>query len=105
MNNGDKVVCINDDFAPLFVRVYRQLPKKGDIYTIREVCLRRETIRGSDYATVALLLEELKNDVDPTHKGGEELAFKQERFAPLETLEEEEEIDAYAPAQLELQPA
>jgi hypothetical protein len=104
MNKGDKVVCINDDFAPLFVRVYRQLPKKGDIYTIREVCLRRETIRGSDSATVALLLEELKNDVDPTHKGGEELAFKQERFAPLETLEEEEEIDAYAPAQLELQP-
>jgi hypothetical protein len=105
MVKGQKVACVNDTFSPTIRALYKQLPVKDNIYTIREVCLRRETIRGSDSATVALLLEELKNDVDPTHKGGEELAFKQERFAPLETLEEEEEIDAYAPAQLELQPA
>lgn len=98
-------MCINDDFHPRFFIIYKQLPEKGSIYTIREVCLRRETIKGSDSATVALLLEELRNDVDPTHKGGEELAFKQERFAPLETLTEEEEADDAVPAQFELQPA
>jgi len=105
MKKGDRVVCIDDKFHPGFFLIYKQLPEEGSIYTIREVCLRRETIRGSDSATVALLLEELVNDPDPTHKGGEELAFKQERFAPLETIEEEEEIGVPVFRPFELVPA
>ena len=64
--------------------------------TIREVCLRRETLRGSESGTIALLLEELRNPPDPSHKGGEELAFKSERFAPLEEIEigETAEVEA-----------
>jgi hypothetical protein len=90
MTKGQRVVCIDDQFPKWVVEFYDQLPKKGSVYTIREVCLRRETLRGSDSATIALLLEELHNAPDPTHQNGEELAFKSERFAPLEEIEVEE---------------
>jgi hypothetical protein len=96
MLKGQKVVCINDTFPPFIVALYKQLPVKGDVYTIREVFLGREKIvRGGDSATVGLLLEELKNPPDPFHQGKEELGFSSERFAPLEELppeEEEEEV-------------
>jgi len=94
MNKGMRVACIDDRFPKWVVEFYDQLPVKGSIYTIREVCLRRETLRGSESATIALLLEELHNAKDPTHSGGEELAFKSERFAPLEEeeMEEHEEL-------------
>jgi hypothetical protein len=96
MIKGQKVVCVNDSF-PEFVRaIYKQLPVKDNIYTIREVFLGREKIvKGGDSATVGLLLEELHNPPDPFHKGEQELGFSSERFAPLEELpaeEEEEEI-------------
>jgi len=92
MIKGQKVVCINDTFPPVILALYKQLPIKGDIYTIREVFLGRERIvRGGDSATVGLLLEELKNPPDPFHQGKQELGFSSERFAPLEELPEEEE--------------
>ena len=95
MVKGQKVVCVNDTFPPVIVAIYKQLPVKGDVYTIREVFLGREKIvKGGDSATVGLLLEELKNPPDPFHQGKEELGFSSERFAPIEELppvEEEEE--------------
>ena len=94
MTKGQRVVCVDDRFAKQIIEHFKQLPVKGRVYTIREVCLRRETLRGSDSATIALLLEELQNPPDPTHKGDEELAFKSERFAPLEEIEIEEEVEA-----------
>src|SRR5580692_11732978 len=100
MLKGQKVVCINDTFTPLIRAMYRQMPVKGDTYTIREVFLGRERIvKGGDSATVGLLLEELVNPPDPFHKGDEELGFSSERFAPLqelppEEIEEEEEVAA-----------
>ena len=94
MIKGQRVVCVDDRFPKWIVEFFNQLPVKGSTYTIREVCLRRETMRGSDSATIALLLEELQNPPDPTHKGNEELAFKSERFAPLEEIEIEEEVEA-----------
>jgi hypothetical protein len=90
MTKGQRVVCVDDRFPKWVVEFFNQLPVKGRTYTIREVCLRRETMRGSDSATIALLLQELHNPPDPTHTGGEELAFKSERFAPLEEIEIEE---------------
>ncbi|HYP17952.1 MAG TPA: hypothetical protein VEQ65_12140, partial [Opitutus sp.] len=70
MVKGQKVVCINDTFTPVILALYKQLPVKGDVYTIREVFLGREKIvRGGDSATVGLLLEELKNPPDPFHQG------------------------------------
>ena len=96
MVKGQKVICINDTF-PEFVRaIYKQLPVKGKIYTVREVFLGREKIvKGGDTATVGLLLEELHNPPDPFHQGQQELGFSSERFAPMEELpaEEAEEED------------
>lgn len=92
MIKGQKVVCINATFPPVIQALYKQLPVKGDVYTIREVFLGREKIvRGGDTATVGLLLEELKNPPDPFHQGKQELGFSSERFAPLEELPAEEE--------------
>ena len=87
MVKGQKVVCINDSF-PQFVRaIYKELPVKGNVYTIREVFLGREKIvKGGDSATVGLLLEELRNPPDPFHAGQQELGFSSERFAPMEEL-------------------
>jgi len=96
MVKGQKVICINDTF-PEFVRaIYKQLPVKGKVYTVREVFLGREKIvKGGDTATVGLLLEELHNPPDPFHQGQQGLGFSSERFAPMEELpaEEAEEED------------
>lgn len=93
MVKGQKVICINDTFSPTVRALYQQLPVKDTIYTIREVFLGREKIvRGGDTATVGLLLEELTNPQDPFHQGEQELGFSSERFAPLNTLPEEEAV-------------
>ena len=91
MVKGQKVACINDSL-PQFVRaIYKELPVKGNVYTIREVFLGREKIvKGGDSATVGLLLEELRNPPDPFHAGQQELGFSSERFAPMEELPPEE---------------
>lgn len=99
MVKGQKVVCINDAFPEFVHSIYKQLPVKGDTYTIREVFLGREKIvRGGDTATVGLLLEELHNPPDPFHKGEQELGFSSERFAPLEEIPAEEAEEAEAAA-------
>ena len=91
MIKGQRVVCINDTFPELIRALYKELPVKDNIYTIREVFLGREKIvRGGDTATVGLLLKELKNPPDPFHQGEQELGFSSERFAPLNELPDEE---------------
>lgn len=91
MVKGQKVVCINDTFTPTIRALYKQLPVKDNIYTVREVFLGREKIvKGGDSATVGLLLEELKNPPDPFHQGEQELGFSSERFAPLNELPDEQ---------------
>jgi hypothetical protein len=91
MVKGQKVVCINDTFSPAIRALYKQLPVKDTIYTVREVFLGREKIvKGGDTATVGLLLEELTNPRDPFHQGEQELGFSSERFAPLNELPDEE---------------
>jgi len=90
MIKGQKVVCINDTFPEIIRAIYKELPVKDNIYTIREVFLGREKIvRGGDTATVGLLLVELKNPPDPFHQGEQELGFSSERFAPLTELPDE----------------
>jgi hypothetical protein len=92
MIKGQKVVCINDTFTALIRAIYKQLPVKGQTYTIREVFLGREkVVKGGDSATVGLLLAELHNPKDPFHQGQQELGFTSERFAPLEHNTEDEE--------------
>ncbi|MEI6051958.1 MAG: hypothetical protein WCQ44_04595 [Opitutaceae bacterium] len=91
MVKGQKVVCINDTFSSFIRALYKQLPVKGNTYTIREVFLGREKIvKGGESATVGLLLSELTNPPEPFHQGQQELGFTSERFAPMEELPPEE---------------
>ena len=91
MVKGQKVVCINDSFSQFVQALYRELPVKGRVYTIRDVFVGREKIvKGNNGATVGLLLDELKNPEDPFHAGNQELGFSSERFAPLEEIPEDE---------------
>lgn len=101
MQKGQRVVCTNDKFPDLILALYKQLPVKGDTYTVRDVFLGREkVVKGGDSATVGLLLEELHNPPDPFHADSQELGFSSERFAPLDELPPEE---AYAEAEQELE--
>ena len=85
MNKGDKVVCINDKWEPWVFDTYNQLPEKGEVYTIRAVRPGRPDLTGGA-AVLTLLLEELQNDIDFTHIGGDELGFKANRFAPMNSI-------------------
>ena len=97
---GEKIVCINDEFAPWVFDLYKQLPKKGSIYTVRATgmgaanpnwAISDEGIfRGATEPDFNVLLEELHNPDDTTCSFKQELSFKAERFAPVEEVELEE---------------
>lgn len=101
-NTGEKVVCINSDFAPWVHDLYRQLPKKDSVYTIRAVRAGRSDpdfqvdadanikMTGAEF-DILVLLEELVNPDDPHSNVKQELGFKAERFASLlDTTHEDE---------------
>jgi hypothetical protein len=102
---GQKVVCINDEFEPWVYDLYRSLPKKDRIYTVRAVGVGRSNPKFTvnDEAEIQLkeaefdiliLLKELLNPDDPHSSVKQELGFRSERFAPLqEDTEEEEEYE------------
>jgi hypothetical protein len=100
MQVGQRVACVNDTFPAWVREYYDQLPTKGAIYTIRAVTLGRGTLVGSESAEVRLLLEELHNGPDPHHKGGDEMGFRSDRFAPLEELDESETAEAESEREL-----
>jgi hypothetical protein len=100
MKVGQRVACVNDTFPSWVREYYDQLPTKGAIYTIRAVSLGRGTLVGSESAEVRLLLEELHNGPDPHHKGGDEMGFRSDRFAPLEELDESETAEAESEREL-----
>ena len=99
---GQKVVCINDQFEPWVYDLYTALPKKDRIYTVRAMSAGRSNPKFSvnDDAEIQLtdaefdillLLKELQNSDDPHSSLKQELGFRSERFAPLQTDSEEEE--------------
>jgi hypothetical protein len=103
---GQKVVCINDQFEPWVYDLYTALPKKDRIYTVRAMSAGRSNPKFSvnDDAEIQLtdaefdillLLKELQNPDDPHSSVKQELGFRSERFAPLETDSEEEEESAF----------
>lgn len=88
MNIGQRVVCVNDIFAPNLARHYRELPIRDHIYTIRHMEPGGTTLTGRyNNSTTAVLLEELHNP-DPGINGGRELGFDQRRFSPIEAVTE-----------------
>lgn len=101
---GQRVVCINDDFEPWVYDLYRSLPKKNKIYTVRSIGVGRSnpTFGLTEDADLQIqsaeidfliLLKELNNPEDPHSSVKQELGFRAERFAPLQEdeLEDEEE--------------
>ncbi len=94
-DKGQKVACINDDFSPTVRHIYKQLPKKDEIYTIREVRIGRAqvtSVGGANDVSFLVLLEEISNPDDPYmhESAGEEMGFRSDRFAPLEENENTE---------------
>jgi hypothetical protein len=97
---GQKVVCIDDDFAPWVFDFYKQLPKKDQVYTVRSVGMGASNpnwavsdegvFRGATEPDFNVLLNELHNPDDPTCSFKQELSFRAERFAPMEEEELEE---------------
>lgn len=94
MRPGTKVICINDDFVSdvpdagidARIKLFEQLPRKNEKYTVRDIF----TI-GS---TKGITVEELKN---PMLDNGIEANFNINRFrkleeTPLEIVEEELEL-------------
>lgn len=103
--NGQRVVCIDDSFEPWVFDLFKALPKKNSIYTVRAVKPGRSnpnfvvdddanlSIGAADF-DILILLEELVNPDDPHSSIQQELGFRAERFAPLqEDLEENEEVE------------
>jgi hypothetical protein len=101
---GQKVACIDDKFEPWVFDLYRQLPKKDKIYTVRALRSGRSNpqftinddaeikLTGAEF-DILVLLNELHNPDDPHSSVKQELGFRSERFAPL--LEDFEEEKAY----------
>jgi hypothetical protein len=106
---GQKVVCINDQFDPWVYDLYRALPRRDRTYTVRAVRAGRSNpvfsvnadaeirLTGAEF-DLLILLEELQNPDDPHSSVKQELGFRSERFAPLETDAEEAEDAALAGA-------
>jgi hypothetical protein len=93
-DKGQKIACINDDFSATVRRLYRQLPRKDGIYTVRDVRIGRLKVTsaagGENAVSYLVLLDELRNPDDPYMRdgAGEEMGFRSDRFAPLEEIEE-----------------
>ncbi len=95
-DKGQKVACINDDFSATVRHIYKQLPRKDEIYTVREVSIGRSAVTsaagGANDVSYLVLLEELRNPDDPymPEGAGQEMGFRSDRFAPLEEIENTE---------------
>ncbi len=96
---NQKVVCVNGQFPLGIEKLYAELPKEGNTYTIRDI-VPGVGLTGEE-GEVAVYLCEIKG---PLNAHGIERGFRADRFAPLETIEEraEEELSIGVP---ELAPA
>ncbi len=93
------VVCVDGKFPLGIEKLYSELPKEGSTYTIRDI-VPGVGLTGEE-GEVAVYLIEITG---PLNAHGIERGFKAERFAPLTTIEEEEEeelalgLPQFAPA-------
>jgi hypothetical protein len=85
---GQRVVCINDQFESWVHKLYAELPKKDNTYTVRKVYIGKQDLKDRDGGSVGIILKEIRNPIDPTCKSGlQELGFNSERFAPLDEID------------------
>ncbi len=82
MKTGEFVVCINDTFTNPRTNIdFKNLPKKGEIYTIRSIY----PTGGLGEDTTGVLLVEITNPpiYNAALKGKIEPGFAAKRFCPL----------------------
>lgn len=99
---GQKVACVDACFPVGILRLYNALPRRNEIYTVRDI-IPGVAIDGRE-GEVAVYLCEI---VSPKNKYGIERGFNAERFAPLTTVpaRQEEERPAFADHPAVLEPA
>ena len=85
---GQKVACVDDQFPLGIEKLYSALPKKDVVYTVRDI-LPGVSLQNTE-GEVAVYLVELTNPANPH---GIEYGFNAERFAPLQT--DEDELEAW----------
>lgn len=92
---GQKIVCVRDCLARCFQQEI--LPKKGEIYTIREI---------THYTMVCFRLVEIVNPVLSYEQGVGEATFDAKHFRPIVDIGDDvEEYIKTKVEQEELQPA
>jgi hypothetical protein len=91
---GQKVICVNDDFGLVINALMKaaagltlQFPQKDKKYHIREI------FDNDDIGVISVTLEEIWNPTFqiPIINKRRELAFKADRFAPINPSSEEED--------------
>ena len=83
---NQKVVCVDGKFPLGIEQLYSELPKEGTTYTIRDI-VPGVGLTGEEGETAVYLCE----ITGPLNAHGIERGFRADRFAPLETIEEEAE--------------
>ena len=76
---GQRVVCVDDTFSEGILKWLIQIPKKGEVYTIREI---QQGIDERLFPSISLLLKGINNgasDAPPYRERG----FHSRRFRPL----------------------
>ena len=91
---NQKVVCVDGKFPLGIEQLYSELPKEGATYTIRDI-VPGIGLTGEEGETAVYLCE----ITGPLNAHGIERGFRADRFAPLQTTEEEveEEISVGMP--------
>lgn len=96
---NQKVVCVNGRFPLGLEQLYSELPKEGSTYTIRDI-VPGVGLTGEEGETAVYLCE----ITSPLNAHGIERGFRADRFAPLQTMEDEVEeevpfaLPQFAPA-------
>lgn len=85
---GQKVVCIDDYFAPEIAALYQTLPVENTTYVIRTIHEGNSLDDGRPQKATVLLLVGLTNQ-SPAKPGAKERGFNAKRFRPLEELRDE----------------
>lgn len=81
----DNYRCINDVFGSHARSIFKSLPVKGKIYTLKEIV--NSSIDGKEGWT----FEELPN---PKHPNGQEYSFRPSRFVPVDKVDVDSLIEA-----------
>ena len=85
---GQKVVCIDDFFAPEIAALFNALPVENVVYVVRAIHEGNNYDDGKPERATVLLLVGVVNP-SPAIPGAKERGFSSKRFRPLDELKSE----------------